>query len=434
MTENLKITAEGVERVDEFGREHSEKLQILARQIVASLYMLVRSVKLYDPENSIFSKPLELLRQTINQVIAKDGQLALQIVKESFYVNNMLVKADLQSLENVRHLVSEFRAKRVGGFSLTHPLSAAELKNFVWIFAGDAKGGVAEDGLEGRKLVALKVMKWTAIQEKFKDLEDSADDQKIDRKKYALTVYARTVFFLQRCLKDRGVGKPIDSAKAQRLVQDLVDICYEQRSHFLGMTTLRDEEEYLVYHSVNVCLLCIVFGGELGLNKPQLRDLGEAALFHDLGKVDLPPEISAKRGALTAEDRALMDRTHLGAIRAIFSEGGLSRSAILRLVTTHEHRQDFGTAVKDTRGGIQMILPKGQISLFGRILSICVAFDALTSKRPYRDAYGPEVALLLMWTEMRAKFDPELLKVFMKVMAIQPIRLLPKYAQTITLG
>ena len=37
-------------------------------------------------------------------------------------------------------------------------------------------------------------------------------------------------------------------------------------------------------------------------------------------------------------------------------------------------------------------------------------FDALTSKRPFRDAYGPEVAMMLMWSELRHKFDPELLK------------------------
>lgn len=434
MAENLKITAEGSERVDEFAREHSEKLQLWARQVVASLYMLIRSVKLYDPENAIFAKPLELLRQTINQILAKDGQLALQIVKESFYINNMLVKVDIQSLENVRQLVGEFKAKQVGGFTLTHPLSTEELKNFVWIFAKEAKGEVDEDGLSGRKLVALKVVKWSKIQEKIKDIDDANDDQKIDRKKYALTVYARTLFFMRKYLADRAAGKQVSASKANRLIQDLVDICYEQKTHFLGMSTFREEEEYLVYHSVNVCLLTIVFGGELGLSKPQLRDLALAALFHDVGKADLPPALADKRGALTPEERVILSRTHLGSIRAILAEGGLSRSTILRLVTTFEHRQDFGTAVKDARGGIQMILPKGQLSLFSRILAICVAYDALTSKRPYRDAYGPEVALLLMWTELRAKFDPELLKVFMKVLAVQPIHVLPKYSQSITLG
>lgn len=442
MAENLKITAEGQERIDQFAREHSEKLQLWARQVVASLYMLIRSVKLYDPENAIFAKPLELLRQTINQIIAKDGQFSLQIVKDTFYLNNMLVKVDLQSLDNVRLIVSAFKAKQVGGFTLTRPLSTAELRNFIWIFAQDSKSEVDEDGLAERKLVVLKIVKWSKIrervqnkiQEQIKDLDDTDHDQQIDRKKYALTIYARTLFFMRKYLADRAAGKPVSSSKASRLIQELVDICYEQKTQFLGMTTFHEGEEYLIHHSVNVCLLTIVFGGELGLTKPQLRDLALAALFHDVGKADLPPALTEKSGALTPEEREVVNRTHLSSIRAILEEGGLNRSAILRLVTTFEHRQDFGTAVKDAHGGIQMILPKGQLALYSRILAICVAYDALTTKRPYRDAYGPEIALLLMWTELRAKFDPELLKVFMKVLAVQPIQILPKYAQSISLG
>ena len=54
--------------------------------------------------------------------------------------------------------------------------------------------------------------------------------------------------------------------------------------------------------------------------------------------------------------------------------------------------------------------------------------------RPFRDAYSPEVALMLMWTEMRQKFDPELLQVFMRVMAIQPVKVLSKRQQNMSLA
>ena len=101
----------------------------------------------------------------------------------------------------------------------------------------------------------------------------------------------------------------------------------------------------------------------------------------------------------------------------------------MRVVTTFEHKVDFGTAVRDARGNIQMIIPKANLGLYAKIIAICVTYDALTSKRPFRDAYGPEVALMLMWTEMRHKFDPDLLKVFMRVMAIQPVKVLSRRQQ-----
>jgi HD-GYP domain-containing protein (c-di-GMP phosphodiesterase class II) len=440
MAENLKITQAQEENLNEVGRAYSEKLQTLARQMVSGLYMLVRSVKMYDPDNAVFEKPLHQLQDTINQIISKDGRLELVGVKDSFYLNNMLVKVDLNSIENQRYLLGEMRSKDVGGFALTKPVTVPELKNFIWIFAKEQSAAVDEDGLAGRKLLNMKVSKFSKLQEKIKaskGSEDELDDpgeKKVDRKKYAMTVYARAVFFLQKYMESVRAGKPINTAKALRLVQDFVDISYDQKSHFLGMTTLKREVDYLAYHQANVCLMSIVFGHELGLTKPQLRDLGYIALFHDAGMATIPEELSTKRGALSAEEKALIQKAPLVSVRNILMEKGFSRSTLLRVVTTFEHKADFGTAVRDARGNIQMIIPKTSLGVYSKIIAICDAYDALTSKRPYRDAYGPEVALMLMWTEMRNKFDPELLQVFMRVMAIQPVKVLTKRQQSMSLS
>jgi HD-GYP domain-containing protein (c-di-GMP phosphodiesterase class II) len=180
--------------------------------------------------------------------------------------------------------------------------------------------------------------------------------------------------------------------------------------------------------------MTIVLGGEMGLTKPQLRDLGYIALFHDAGMGTVPDEVLAKRGALTAEERVLINRAPLIAVRNILREKAINRGTLLRLVTTFEHKVEYGTAVRDGQGNIQMILPKANLGLYAKLISISATYDALTSKRPFRDAYGPEVALMLMWTEMRSKFDPELLRVFMRVMAIQPVKVLTKRQQSLTIG
>ncbi|NOJ96187.1 hypothetical protein HMI51_25030 [Corallococcus coralloides] len=434
MADNLKINQTQDENLGEYGREHNEKLQNLSRSMLAGLYMLVRSVKMYDPENAVFEKPLHQLQDIINQIIGKEGRLELTGVKDSFYLNGMLVKVDLNSIENQRYLLSEMRAKDVGGITLTKPVTTQELKNFVWIFSKEQSSTAEEDGLQGRKLLNMRVAKFSKLKEKMNKDMDTPGDQKVDRKKYAMTVYARAVFFLQKYLESVRAGKPIGSSRALRLVQDFVDISYDQRTHFLGMTTQKREEDYLVYHQVNVALMCIVFGAELGLTKPQLRDLGYIALFHDAGMTTLPEELSTKRGALTADEKTTVARAPLISVRNILMEKGFSRSTLLRVVTTFEHKTDYGTAVRDARGNIQMIIPKTNLGVYAKIIAICDAYDALTSRRPYRDAYGPEVALMLMWTEMRQKFDPELLAVFMRVMAIQPIKVLSRRQQQLSVS
>jgi HD-GYP domain-containing protein (c-di-GMP phosphodiesterase class II) len=436
MAENLKITQSQEENVSEYGRAYSEKLQTLARALISNLYMLIRSVKMYDPDNGVFQKPLIQLQDVVNQIISKEGKLELVGVKDSVYLNNMLVKVDLNAIENLRYLLGELRSKDVGGFTLTKPVTVPELKNFIWIFSKEQSAAAEEDGLAGRKLLNMKVAKFSKLREKLnKEDLDNPNEQKVDRKKYAMTVYGRAVFFLSKYLESVKAGKPLNTSKALRLVQDFVDISFDQKTHFLGLTTLnKRESEYLVYHQVNVCLMSIIFGVELGLTKPQLRDLGYIALFHDAGMSTIPEQLATKRGALTPEERTLIQKAPLISVRNILMEKGFTRSTLLRVVSTFEHKSDFGTAVRDARGNIQMIIPKTSLGVYSKIIAICDAFDALTSRRPYRDPYGPEVALMLMWSEMRNKFDPELLSVFMRVMAIQPVKVLTRKQQSLTLG
>ena len=436
MADQIQIQkADGEESLDSYGRAHNEKLQNMARSMVSGLYMLLRSVKMYDPENDIFEKPLVQLTENINQIIRTDGKVELVAVKTSFYLNGMLVKVDPSALDNVRFLIEELKSRDVGGITLLKQIGVPELKNFVWIFAKEQSDvEMGEDGLQGRKLLNMKVQKYSKLREKM-DKEVDQEESKIDRKKYALTVYGRAIFFVQKYMEALRKGEaPVNSAKAMRLIQDMIDISVDQRTHFLGLTSTKSESEYLVYHQVNVALMAIVFGTELGLTKAQLRDLGYTAMFHDAGMATVPEALATKRGALTADEKATIAKAPLVSVRNILREKSLNRSTLMRVVATFEHKADFGTAVRDAQGNIQMIIPKANLGVYAKIVAICDTFDALTSKRPYRDAYGPEVALMLMWTEMRNKFDPELLQVFMRVMAIQPVKVLSKRQQTVSIA
>jgi HD-GYP domain-containing protein (c-di-GMP phosphodiesterase class II) len=434
VAENLKITNAQTDNLVDFGREHSEKLQSLSRSVLSTLYMLVRSAKMYDPDNAVFDRPLMTLQDSINAIIQRENHFELMGIKNSFYVNNMLVKVEFNAVDNMRYLLDELRGKDVGGFELMKPVQVPELKNFIWIFAQETADPIDEEGLHNRKLFSIRIARWSKLKEKL-DKEKLEDDQKVDRKKYAITVYARSVFFIGKYMDSVRKGHPLATRIAVRLVQDFVDICYEQSVHFLGLTTMRREDDYLVYHQVNTCLLAIIFGAELGLTKSQLRDLGFIALFHDSGMATIPEGLSEKTGGLNPEERALVNKAPLVSVRMILMEKGFSRTTLHRVVTTLEYKTDFGTAVRDARGNIQMIIPKSSLGLYAKVIAICASYDALTSKRPFREAYGPEVALMLMWSELRHKFDPDLLKVFMKVLAIQPIKILSRRQQgPLTMG
>jgi HD-GYP domain-containing protein (c-di-GMP phosphodiesterase class II) len=416
-------------------RGRDTKLQQLGRQTISTLYMLVRNVKMYDPDNDIFIQPFENLRQAVNTIVAVDGTYALTAVGTTVYVNGKQIQLDFASLDNVRFLTEEFKSRDVGGFSVTRPVQVQELKDFIWIFSPQNDKDADEDGAAGRKLLNIKVGKFAKIQEQLDKEEDAAieAERKVDRKKYAMTVYARTVYYMRRFIERLQSGGQLPSMQpAQRLIQDLVDICVEQRSHFLGMTTTRSVEDYLMYHSVNTALIAIVFGHELGLSRAQMHELGMASLFHDIGIAEIDSDILNKRRSLTKEERRAVDLFPLHTVKTLLKGRSLDQSTIKRIIAAYEAKVDYSMPMKDQHGNVKLVPPKVELGLYGGIINIAACYDALTSARPFREAYGPEVALTLMMSDMMYKFDPFLMKVFMKVMAIQPVRVLTPGQQTIT--
>jgi len=419
------------------GRGSNAKLQALGRQAVSTLYMLVRNVRMYDPDNDIFAQPLDNMRQAVNTIVAVDGRFQLHAVGTNVYINDKQIKLDFNSLENVRFLTRLFEEREVGGFDVSRPVQIKEFKDVIWIFSPKNEAAPEEDGVGGHNLANNKVGKFKRIREILDRMEDDAIDaeRKVDRKKYAMTVYARAIYYTRRFIERLQNGGQLPSMQpAARLVQDFVDICHENRSHFLGMTTTRSVDEYLLHHSVNSCLISIVFGNELGMSRAQLHEIGMAALFHDIGMAEIDTKILNKRRQLSKQERRIIDLYPLHTVKTLLKGRSLDAQMTARIIAAYESKVDYSKPMKDKDGNIKLMLPKVELGIYGRVINIAACYDALTSARPFREAYGPEVAMTLMVSDMKYKFDPWLLRVFMKVMAIQPVRVLEGANQKIQIG
>jgi hypothetical protein len=128
-----------------------------------------------------------------------------------------------------------------------------------------------------------------------------------------------------------------------------------------------------------------------------------AAPLHDVGKVASPDEVLKKRGALTPEERTLIEaHTEVGYELLADSASSLLRLAA-SIARTHHERFDGG--------GYSHRLRDGEIPLEGRIVAITDVFDALTQHRVYRDAL-PRVEALAIMRADTGHFDPDLLELF----------------------
>jgi putative nucleotidyltransferase with HDIG domain len=182
---------------------------------------------------------------------------------------------------------------------------------------------------------------------------------------------------------------------------------------FMGPTVrallvrLAHKDGYTAEHTRGVAFRAVQVGEELGLAPARLRELAVGGLLHDVGKLAVPNEILQKPGALTDDEFDLIKRhPDLGA--ELVHELGFS-GQLSRLVRDHHERLD-GTGYP---GG----LGAPDLGIETRILAVCDVFDALMSKRVYRDAWTLEDALGLITGESGAKFDPACVDALERVIA-----------------
>jgi len=166
------------------------------------------------------------------------------------------------------------------------------------------------------------------------------------------------------------------------------------------------KDEYTHGHSFRVAKYALAIGEELGIDDQQLNDLEIAGYMHDLGKIGISELILGKPGKLTYEEFCLIQK------HPVFTDKILQPIKlpihILEGATQHHERMD-GT-------GYPSGLVGTNISKFGRIIAVADVFDALTSKRPYREALPVEEALQTLCDGIDTLFDREMIIAFISAL------------------
>lgn len=203
--------------------------------------------------------------------------------------------------------------------------------------------------------------------------------------------------------------------KMKRVMQNMVQLTFEDESILLGASTLRDYDDYTFSHSVNVAILALCLGSQIGLSRKSLSFLSICGLLHDLGKVEIPREIINKPSSLSTEEWEEVKKHPVASVKQILM---LKASHDLKskiMLGPFEHHLCF-----DLSGYPETEFTK-EVSLFGRILQIVDVYDAITSPRAYHDeSCSPPKALEHLLDGAGKEFDMILTKVFIAMMGAYP--------------
>ncbi len=184
-------------------------------------------------------------------------------------------------------------------------------------------------------------------------------------------------------------------------------------SHVRALTvTLAEKDEYTERHTRRVALRAVQVGDELGLSRGRLRTLAIGGLVHDIGKLSIPDAILKKPGPLDDEEYATVKEHAERGYRLLNELGGFS-AGVGDLVRDHHERLDGR--------GYPRGLHRDELSLDTRILAVCDVYDALISKRVYRDAWSEEEAIAYLRAEAGTAFDVECVEALARVVGRESV-------------
>jgi len=215
---------------------------------------------------------------------------------------------------------------------------------------------------------------------------------------------------------DSQPQKRIQVKIVRRLIQTIVDSVIDDEAYMLALTNIKNHSDYTLNHSVNVSALSVALGYRLGIERKRLADLGIAALFHDIGKVNVPKEILTKPSSLTQEEYEVLKKHPYKGAEMLTHIKGLGGLPIRAIIVALEHHMGIDLSGYPRRS------KKRNINLFSKIIAIADVFDAMTTSRAYREIpYKRDEVLAEMMKESGKKFDPLLLKAFANMLGLYPI-------------
>ncbi len=207
------------------------------------------------------------------------------------------------------------------------------------------------------------------------------------------------------------LGAEVDGGKIKQAVNGCVDSILRNPDASVWLTRIQAKHAETAQHSLNVSALSIVMAKSMGMRNREMEDIGICGMLHDVGKMSVSTEVLAKKGPLSEEEMAEVQK-HTRYGRDILMSTKSVMSGAADVAHSHHERVD-GL-------GYPRRLTDDKIPVFAKIVSIAEAYDTMTNTQPYREAVSPSDALQELYAKRGTQFDEDLVIRFIDAIGIFP--------------
>ena len=221
---------------------------------------------------------------------------------------------------------------------------------------------------------------------------------------------------LENLFAESKLSKITNTARMVKDVEgvlgDIIKQIITNRDMVANITSLKTFDGYTFQHCVDVCVLSLILGREFQMNRKDLENLGKTAIFHDIAKMFVSQNLLNKPSRLTPEEyEEIKKHSQLGydCLKNLLNQPEIICEGVL-----YHHERYEGGGYPSGREG-------NEIPIYARIIALTDVYDAITSKRAYKDAMIATEAYEYIMGNIGKHFDPLVVNAFLRKIPPFPV-------------
>ena len=386
-----------------------------AKEALGRLYVLIRTARSYDRSNFAMLESAQALHAIIGELLNEQDGVRFDVVNDCVFFNRIRMRAKISGFNTMRYFVEETKRRGVRSLVIDETAEIDDLVSFAMVFA-QIDPTLADPFQELNRQMELEGISGIEVKPIKKSVEEALHEvRQLPTKEEAKRSFFSALHVVKEAVKEGVTKGKVNPRKVKRVVESVVDSILSDEESMMALTAIKDYDEYTYHHSFNVCIYSIALGNRLGLPRQALCEVGIAALFHDVGKTDVPRDILNKIDNLTDDDWQTIQEHTMSGVKVLTYLKKMDRTILRAMVVAFCHHLNLDrTGYPQTQNTVKP-------DVFSRIVRIADVYDALTSARSYRmKPFSRSEALDVITSKAGKEFDPTLCAIFADVVGGLP--------------
>jgi len=362
------------------------------KKFISVFQTTISTCSLYSKNHISLDDMTQKAFSILNELLTEQDSLKIMIVENDLIVDNNPLR---DTGIHTANLIKRFKRRGISRIDFLKGVTFSEIKQFIVDLSETDKG-----------LKTYPNIKTGVIDVRLGGLKVDADFDISNLPRFT----SEQIETVKEVYHDISYFRRLNTAGLEEIVVNFI-VTFRKAANILQLISpVRSYSEYTYTHATNVAVLSMFQAESLGVTDELLRDIGIAALLHDVGKLFISNEILEKNGPLEEDEWDEIRQHTLYGARYLTKADDLTR---LAPIVALEHHLRY-----DSQGYPKLNITSKRQHICSQIVAISDFFDAMRSRRPYRRELETKEILSLMKTKAGTEFNPLLLDNFLRIMVL----------------